>query len=69
VVAANNWQSIIGGLAATSNAANLCSGYSHPDSAWATLTTSTGNNADFIEVHFLIFQRKNDGRNEWENKE
>jgi hypothetical protein len=56
VVAANNWQSIIGGLAATSNAANLCSGYSHPDSAWATLTTSTGNNADFIEVYFLIFQ-------------
>jgi hypothetical protein len=31
VLAANNWQSIVGGLAAASNAANLCSGYSYQD--------------------------------------
>ena len=51
VLASNNWQSIVGGLAAANNAANLCSGYSHPDDAWSTLTTSIGNNADFIEVN------------------
>jgi hypothetical protein len=31
VLAANNWQSIVVGLAAASNAANLCSGYSYQE--------------------------------------